>query len=303
MTPRSSIIFVDKLTKKFGSLTAVDAMTLTISPGEIVGFVGPNGAGKTTTISLMMGYLRATSGSVTLFGDKVTPSSAHAHHMQIGYTAGDMSLLNNLTGRQYLTHMAALTRPNAIRQKELIELMNPVLDKRLKSLSRGNKQKIALIAALQHQPKLLLLDEPTTGLDPLMQETMLKLIKKEAASGATVFMSSHILSEVTTICSRVIFMKRGKIILDSSVAGVENQAGKEISITADKKTLVGLLKTHPAGLINPKQRGATITFTYRGAINPIMKWLASHTVKDVAIRDRDFDSIFHDMYKDDEEAR
>lgn len=303
MTPRSSIIFVDNLTKKFGDLTAVDGISLTVTPGEIVGFVGPNGAGKTTTISLMMGYLHASSGSVTLFGDRVAPSSAHAHHMQIGYTAGDMSLLNNLTGRQYLAHMAALTRPNALRQKELIELIKPVLDKRLKSLSRGNKQKIALIAALQHQPKLLLLDEPTTGLDPLMQETMLKLIKKEAAGGATVFMSSHILSEVTTICSRVIFMKRGKIILDSSVAEVEMQAGKEISITADKKTLVALLKTHPAGLINPKQRGLTITFLYRGAINPIVKWLASHNVKDIAIRDRDFDSIFHDMYKDDEEAR
>ena len=303
MTPRSSIIFVDKLTKKFGDLTAVDGISLTVTPGEIVGFVGPNGAGKTTTISLMMGYLHATSGSVTLFGDKVTPSSAHAHHMQIGYTAGDMSLLNNLTGRQYLAHMAALTRPNALRQKELIELIKPVLDKRLKSLSRGNKQKIALIAALQHQPKLLLLDEPTTGLDPLMQETMLQLVKKEAAAGATVFMSSHILSEVTTICSRVIFMKRGKIILDSSVAEVEMQAGKEIDITADKKTLVALLKTHPAGLINPKQRGLTITFLYRGAINPIVKWLASHNVKDIAIRDRDFDSIFHDMYKDDQEAR
>ncbi|MFZ1811941.1 MAG: ABC transporter ATP-binding protein [Candidatus Saccharimonadales bacterium] len=303
MSPRNSIIFIEHLTKRFGGLTAVDDIGFMVKPGEIVGFVGPNGAGKTTTISLIMGYLHATSGTIRLFGDDVVPSNAHQHHVQIGYTAGDMSLLNNLTGKQYLAHMAALTRPNSIRQKELIELINPVLDKKLKHLSRGNKQKIALIAALQHGPKLLVLDEPTTGLDPLMQETFLHLIKQEAKEGATVFMSSHILSEVTSICSRVMFMKRGAIVLDSTVAEIEAQAGKEITITADKKTLVALLKTHPAGLINPKQRGSAITFLYQGKIGPITTWLASHSLRDVTIRDRDFDSIFHDMYNDEGSAR
>lgn len=299
MSPRNSIIFVEHLSKHFGKLAAVDDISFVVKPGEIVGFVGPNGAGKTTTISTLMGYLHASSGTVQLFGDPVSPENAHAHHVQIGYTAGDMSLLNNLTGSQYLAHMAALTRPNKARQKELIDAINPVLDKRLKHLSRGNKQKIALIAALQHQPKLLVLDEPTTGLDPLMQETFLKLIKREARGGATIFMSSHILSEVTNICDRVLFMKRGKIELDSTVAEIEAQAGKEISITADKKTLVALLKTHPAGLINPKQQGSTVTFLYRGPIQPVTIWLASHKVNDITIRDRDFESIFHDMYKDD----
>lgn len=302
MSPRNSIIFVENLSKCFGKLAAVDDVSFMVKPGEIVGFVGPNGAGKTTTISIMMGYLRATTGIVRLFGDDTTHASAHRHHVQIGYTAGDMSLLNNLTGSQYLAHMAALTRLNSVRQKELIDLINPVLNKRLKHLSRGNKQKIALIAALQHGPKLLILDEPTTGLDPLMQETFLNIIRQEAREGATVFMSSHILSEVTHICTRVMFMKRGKIILDSTVADIEAQAGKEISITSDKKSLVALLKNHPAGLINPKQTGTTITFLYQGKITPITKWLASHTIRDVTIRDRDFDSIFHDMYDDGEET-
>ena len=196
--------------------------------------------------------------------------------------------------------MAALTRANAARQKELIEALDPVLGKKLKTLSRGNKQKIALIAALQHSPKLLVLDEPTSGLDPLMQEVFLHLIKNEANEGATIFMSSHILTEVTSICSRVLFMKKGQIVLDSSVADIEAQAGKAISITADRKTLVGLLKTHPAGLINPKQHGSTVTFMYQGPINPVMVWLASHKLRDVQIHDRDLDSIFHDMYKENE---
>lgn len=299
MSPRNSIVFVDSLTKKFGELTAVNGIQFAIKPGEIVGFVGPNGAGKTTTISILLGFLKSTSGSVQLFGDPVSPSTAHTHHIQMGYVAGDMSLLTNLTGKQYLTHMASLTRANDARQKELIDALDPVLNKKLKMLSRGNKQKIALIAALQHRPKLLVLDEPTSGLDPLMQEVFLKLIKDEAREGATVFMSSHILAEVTSICSRVLFMKRGSIILDSSVSDIEAQAGKEISITADKKTLVGLLKTHPAGLINPKQRGSTVTFMYTGSINAILVWLASHKVRDIQIQDRDLESIFRDMYKED----
>lgn len=298
MSPRNSIIYVDKLVKKFGSLTAVNEVSFAVKPGEIVGFVGPNGAGKTTTIASLMGFIGTTSGTVRLFGDEVTPARAHSHHAQIAYTAGDMSLLNNLTGRQYLTHMAALTRPNKTRQQELIDALDPVLDKKIKTLSRGNKQKIALVAALQHHPKLLILDEPTSGLDPLMQEVFLRLIKAEAREGATVFMSSHILTEVTTICSRVMFMKHGSIILDSSVADIESQAGKEVLITADKKTLVALLKTHPAGLHSPKQSGRTVRFMYRGPINAVTVWLASHKLSDVQIRDRDLDSIFHDMYKE-----
>ena len=300
MSPRNSIIYVDNLVKKFGSVTAVDSVSFAVKPGEIVGFVGPNGAGNTTTISSIMGFIKASSGTIQLFGDTVSPAKAFTHHVQIGYTAGDMSLLNNLTGRQYLTHMAALTRPNASRQQELIDALDPILDKKIKTLSRGNKQKVALVAALQHHPKLLVLDEPTSGLDPLMQEVFLDLIKAEAKEGATIFMSSHILTEVTSICSRVLFMKHGKIVLDSSVTDIEAQAGKEIIVTADKKTLVGLLKTHPAGLLNPKQSGSTIRFMYRGPINAVMVWLASHKVKDIQIRDRDLDSIFHDMYKEGE---
>lgn len=297
MSPRSSVIFVDGLTKKFGQLAAVDNISFSVVPGEIVGFVGPNGAGKTTTISLLMGYLRATGGSIRLFGDSVVPERAHTHHVQIGYAAGDMSLPGSLTGRQFLAHVAALSRPNLARQQDLVKLIRPILNKKIKNLSRGNRQKIALIAALQHHPKLLILDEPTSGLDPLMQETFLKLIKHEAVNGSTVFMSSHILSEVTSICHRVIFMKQGKIILNSTVGEIEAQAGKEISITADRKTLVAMMKKHPKGLVNPSQHGLTVTFLYRGTIKLVTAWLASHPVKDISIRDRNFDSIFHDMYR------
>lgn len=303
MSPRSTVIQLDQLTKSFGKLTAVDNVSLSIGAGDIVGFVGPNGAGKTTTIATMMGFLRPTKGSICLFGDKLTVENASGFHQRIGYAAGDMALLDNLNGQQYLNHMANLTRCNHTRQKELIELFNPVLGKRLKTLSRGNKQKIALIAALQHNPKLLILDEPTSGLDPLMQETFLSILKKESEQGVTVFMSSHILSEVTDICERVLFMKQGEIILDQPVKEIEKQAGKEVRIKADKQTLLKLLRTKPKSLGHPTTSGdGYVACMYNGAIPDLLHWLANQKISDVEIRDRDFDSIFHEMYRTDEES-
>ncbi len=302
MSARSTVIQLENLTKSFGKLTAVNDVTLSVHGGEIVGFVGPNGAGKTTTIANLMGFLRPSKGTISLFGDKLTPENASDFHQRIGYAAGDMALLDNLNGQQYLTHMSHLTRCNKARQKELIELFNPVLDKRLRNLSRGNKQKIALIAALQHNPKLLILDEPTSGLDPLMQETFLNLLKKEADQGVTVFMSSHILSEVTDICERVLFMKEGNIILDQPVEEIEKQAGKEIRIKADKQTLLALMRSKPKSLAAPtKSDDGFVICLYSGSMPVLLKWLGNHKIADLEIRDRDFDSIFHEMYKSEDE--
>lgn len=298
MSPRSSVIFVEKLTKRFGSVAAVDDISFSVSPSEIIGFVGPNGAGKTTTIANLLGFLRPTAGTIKLFGDEIHPENAHKYHTRIGYAAGDMAMLDNLTGWQYLEHMAHLTRVNKSHQRELIEQLEPALTKPLKQLSRGNKQKIALVAALQHEPKLLILDEPTTGLDPLMQETFLRILKKQADDGTTVFMSSHILSEVTDVCKRVLFMRQGRIILDERVKDIEQRAGKEIRIQADKASLLALMRTKPTGLGKPiTASDGYVVCLYTGTTGRLLKWLASQKIKDVIIRDRNFDSIFHDMYE------
>lgn len=302
MSLRSSVIHIEHLTKKFGRDTAVSNISFSVDPGEVVGFVGPNGAGKTTTISMLMGFLHATEGTIKLFGDPVTTQNAHTFHQRIGFAAGDMAMLDNLTGQQYLAHMGHLTRYIPARQAELITLFSPVLHKKLKTLSRGNKQKIALIAALQHQPKLLILDEPTSGLDPLMQETFMRLLSEVAADGTTVFMSSHILSEVTDVCRRVMFMKNGTIILDKPVKVIEQQAGKEVRIQASKETLLALMRSKPKGLGKPTQNDdGQVVCLYKGATPRLLQWLGSHKITDVQIRDRDFDSIFHSMYEDNEE--
>lgn len=301
MPARTSVVSVNQLSKHFGKLRAVDAVSFDLAHGSITGFVGPNGAGKTTTIATMMGFLRATSGNVSLFGDPVSPWRAHRHHAQIGYIAGDMALLDNLTGRQYLAHMASLTRVNQNRQTHLIDSLGPMLSKPLRRLSRGNKQKIALIAALQHRPKLLILDEPTTGLDPLMQETFLDLIQTEAKSGTTVFMSSHILSEVTSICERVLFMRSGAIVLDQPISEIEAGSGQLVTLSAPKKTLLSLLQHRPRGISQASHSGDTLSFLYRGASDPLLKWLASQHLDSCYIQERDLDSIFHDMYQSSKE--
>lgn len=294
-------IEVQELSKLFKGFAAVQNISLSVARGTIVGFVGPNGAGKTTTISCLMGFIRPSKGTITIFGKQVTPQNAHTFHNDIGYASGDMAMFDNLTGQQYLQHLGHLTRTHAKRRAELIAAFNPVLHKRLRTLSRGNKQKIALIAALQHNPKLLILDEPTTGLDPLMQETFLAIIRERAAKGTTVFMSSHILSEVTDVCERVIFMKQGEIVLNKAVKELEDEAGKEIRIHADKQVLARLLRTQPSGMrLQPNATTTDAVLFYKGSVSPLLNWLSSQKITDIEIRDRDFDSIFHNLYEDGE---
>lgn len=300
MSASQNAIEVKNLSKSFKGFTAIHDISFSVSAGSIVGFVGPNGAGKTTTISCLMGFLRASNGKVTIFGQRVTPEVAHSQHDDIGYAAGDMALFDNLNGQQYLEHMGYLTRTDTKRRDQLIAAFNPVLHKKLRNLSRGNKQKIALIAALQHDPKLLILDEPTSGLDPLMQETFLGILRDVSAGGTTVFMSSHILSEVTDVCERVMFMKQGQIVLDKAVKELEQEAGKEIRIVADKQTLTRLMRTKPKGIhAQPESTDDVAVLFYKGAVSPLLNWLSSQKVTDLEIRDRDFDSIFHKLYEED----
>ena len=300
MSQPKNAIEVRNLSKSFKGFTAVNDITFTVEKGSIVGFVGPNGAGKTTTISCLMGFLRPSKGTILVLGKQVLPENAHVQHIDIGYAAGDMAMLDNLTGQQYLEHIGFLTRQNTKRRAELITAFNPVLHKKLHTLSRGNKQKIALIAALQHNPKLLVLDEPTSGLDPLMQETFLSIVRELADKGTTVFMSSHILSEVTDVCARVLFMKQGEIVLDKAVKELEQEAGKEIRIQADKQTIARLLRTKPNGtVVQPESTVEEAVLFYKGATTPLLNWLSSQKVNDVVIRDRDFDSIFHKLYEED----
>lgn len=296
------VIKVSKLSKYFGNIAAVDDIGFDVNAGEVVGFVGPNGAGKTTTIGLLMGFLHSSSGSVEILGKSIRPESAHTTHREIGYVAGDMALFDNLTAEQYLAFFANLYG-GAPRQAELLDKLQPRMGEKLKRLSRGNKQKVALVGAFQHNPKLAILDEPTSGLDPLMQETFLDLIRTEHRRGATVFMSSHILSEVASVCSRVMFMKRGRIITDQPVAELENSSGKIITITADKSVIASMHNQLPEGAVMLDRDQNGLRFRFDGNIQSFVAWLGEQSIVDLTIQERDLDDIFHDLYRNnDEEA-
>lgn len=296
-----NVVQFSSVSKHFGPTEAVRSISFHVSPGEVIGFVGPNGAGKTTTISMILGFIRPTHGEIKLFGSPTRPENAHRTHRRIGYAAGDMALFDNLTGKQYLSFVAHRNGCDTAVRARLDKRLGPQLDKRLKHLSRGNKQKIALVAALQHDPELIIMDEPTSGLDPLMQETFLDIIREEAARGATVFMSSHILSEVAHACDRVLFMKKGRIITDAATNEIEKNAGKLIHLYGNEAELKVLKTTAPENSSIIQQDTGKLSIRYDGDIHAAMRWLASKKFRDVDIENRQLDDIFKSLYADESE--
>lgn len=297
------IIAVRSVTKHFGASRAVDDIGFRIKKGEVVGFVGANGAGKSTTINMLLGFIRPSDGEVELCGEVVQPQSAHRRHGQVGYAAGDMELPGRITGEQYLKFVAAQSGKSrkklAARQAKLVERFGPELEKRISSLSRGNKQKIALIAAFLTEPDVVILDEPTSGLDPLMQEAFLELVRAEQARGVTVFMSSHYLNEVVEACSRVIFMRRGRIVEDVSVAELMARSGKRVRV------VTGYARTRPprgaedVATTNDASGQTVVSFLWKRAPAELQQWLAGvKQLQDIEVTEYDIDGAFHDLYAD-----
>ncbi|MBI3889631.1 ABC transporter ATP-binding protein, partial [Candidatus Saccharibacteria bacterium] len=235
MSIKKPVIAVEGVTKKFRRFAAVEDVSFEVAPGEVVGFVGVNGAGKTTTINMLLGFTSPSKGSVALFGNKVTTARAYRSHQTVGYASGERELPGNRTGRQYFDFVLAQHRGSHEKQLTvLIEKFKPQLKKKIKTLSRGNKQKIALVAAFASSPELVILDEPTSGLDPIMQRVFLELIERERVKGTTIFMSSHYLQEVAEVCTRVLLMKDGKIVEDLSTQQLEKAAGKAVRVVSSE---------------------------------------------------------------------
>ncbi|MFS8512943.1 MAG: ABC transporter ATP-binding protein, partial [Planifilum fulgidum] len=213
-----SVIEVRGVTKRFGNFTALDSIDLTVGEGEIYGFIGPNGAGKSTTIRILLGMLKATSGSARIFGKDVWKDAVEIHR-RIAYVPGDVNLWPNLTGGEVIDLLLKLRgNGNPNKRDELLERFGLDPRKKCRTYSKGNRQKVALVAAFAQDADLYLLDEPTSGLDPLMERTFQECVREAKAEGKTVFLSSHILSEVEKLCDRVAIIRQGKIIEEGSLA-------------------------------------------------------------------------------------
>lgn len=298
MTTNTTVIKVAGVTKKFGSFAAVDDISFEIKTGEVVGFVGENGAGKTTTINMLLGFTSASHGSVELFNTKITPAGAYKTHRSIGYASGDMSLPEHMTGEQYIQFVMAQTPgDHSKRYRQLVESFKPQLPKKIATLSRGNRQKIALVAAFVTNPELVILDEPTSGLDPVMQDVFLDTIRDVAAQGTTVFMSSHYLQEVAEVGTRVLLMKQGKIMEDLSADQLAQRGGKIVTIVT--KHALTLPKEHVVEPVSERKNDRYETsFGFTGELAALTKWLGGVTgIMDLSITDRTLEHEFRSVYE------
>jgi ABC-2 type transport system ATP-binding protein len=284
------------LTKKYGSTTAVSDLDLRIEPGQVFGFLGPNGAGKTTTIRMLMALQRPTEGRATLLGLDAEGESVDLHR-RVGYLPGDLELYPRLTGRQHIdwfTRSRGGVDDSFIRG--LLERFQVTVDRPVRQLSKGNRQKIGLVLAFMHKPELLVLDEPTSGLDPLMQHEFENLLRETTAGGRTVFLSSHELGEVQRIADRIGIIREGKLVAEDTVEGLRRAAPQKMEVRFRRSVDSAELSVVP-GVTVTESAGRRMTLDVTGEIGPVLKVIASHDPVDLISRPADLDELFLDFYR------
>jgi ABC-2 type transport system ATP-binding protein len=300
MTSGVPVVELKGLTKRYpgSNVDAVHDVSLKVFAGQVFGFLGPNGAGKSTTINLLMGLIRPTSGSIQVLGLDDTKKGLKIRH-DVGYLTGDMALDEALTGTQQLAYIANLRgKVSQPYLKELAKRLDCDLKAKIKTLSRGNRQKVGLIAALMHRPQLLILDEPTSGLDPLIQMEFNKLILEHKARGGTTFISSHVLSEVQELCDQVAIVRHGKLVADKPLREIVSEAPKHVRFTTAVDNPAEFIKGMP-GVSQLKIEGRHASFTFKGNVDKLTKTLAKKPLENLTINDTDLEEIFRKYYEGD----
>src|SRR5215213_3252531 len=267
----SLAIETEKLTKAYGrKARGIEDVDLAVQGGEIFGFLGPNGAGKTTTIRILLDLIRPTSGEAKVFG-VVSSRDPVAIHRHLGYLPGEWNLYDRLTGSETIRYFANLRGGvDEAYVDELVQRLDLDPSRRFREYSRGNKQKVGLITALQHRPELLILDEPTSGLDPLVQQTFNELLFEARGEGRTVFLSSHIISEVERTCDRVAIIRDGRIVRLDTVEGVRNLAAHEVELRFAAPVAAAPFQAIP-GVTNLIEEGRTLRMLVTGPIAPVVR--------------------------------
>ena len=289
-----SIIEVNNLTKFYGKSRGIVDVSFSEDEGEIFGFIGPNGAGKSTTIRLLLSLIHPTSGSAKIFGKDVTTHGPEIRR-DIGYLPSEVYYYEGMKVKDLLKYSASFFEGDCTQRiKELSEIMELEQNRRISDLSYGNKKKVGIVQGLLHSPKLLFLDEPTAGLDPLMQRKFFDLIRKENARGVTVFFSSHILGEVQRLCTRVGIIREGKIAEISDIRTLQQNNYKKFHVTAE-----GL---NPAsfdlpGITNLQTEDSTVNFFFKGDINAVLQKISGVQVTDLIIEEPTLEEIFMHYYE------
>lgn len=295
-----SILKISGLTKKFGKLTALDNISIELNEGDIFGFIGPNGAGKTTTIRSILGILKANSGEICVFGKNAWKEAVEIHK-RIAYVPGEVSLWPNLTGGEIIDLFVRLRgNNNKSQREELIKTFDLDVTKKCRSYSKGNRQKVALVAALAAEADLYILDEPTSGLDPLMEKIFQQSIRELKEKGKTIFLSSHILSEVEQLCDRVSIIREGKIIETGTLKELRHLTRNQIFIET-KKEVVDLEKKD--GLHNLSIDGQEYKFQVDSdKIGEIIDYFNSYGIVQLESMPPNLEDLFIHHYQKGEEV-
>jgi ABC-2 type transport system ATP-binding protein len=292
----TSAILTEGLTKTYGRRPGIDHLDLEVTSGEVFGFIGPNGAGKTTTIRLLLDLLHPTGGRATLLGFDAHRDSVAVRRL-VGYLPGEFGLDVRMTGRQLLQYFAALRDMDDLgAAPELADRLDLDLDLPMGRLSRGNRQKIGLVQALFHRPSLLILDEPTTGLDPLVQDTFLQILREARDEGRTVFLSSHILSEVERVCDRVAIVRASRLAaLETTDSLLEKRRKRVILIFAEPVEAAAFVGLPGVGEV--RAEGNTVSLRLGDGIDAVIKVAAQHTLLDLRVEHPSLDEVFLGYYE------
>lgn len=285
------VIKTAKLTKYYGKTIGIIGLDLTVSKGEFFGFIGPNGAGKSTTIRTLLGLISPTSGSAMIFGKDIT-KERETILQNIGYLPPEALFYGGMKVKDILKLSADLRKKDCVAEGKLLcERLQLDMSRRVDELSFGNRKKVAIVCALQHRPELLILDEPTSGLDPLMQKEFFDILQERNKAGATIFLSSHILSEIQRNCVRAAIIRDGKIIACDSVDALSKTNAKRITVhgTIDLE--------HLNGIRDKKEMKDSVSFLYSGDMESLLDTLSSGQVDDLTVTEPDLEEIFLHYYE------
>jgi ABC-2 type transport system ATP-binding protein len=288
-------IEAEKLSKHYGKIIGIDKLDLEVAEGEIFGFIGPNGAGKSTTIRTLLDLIFPTSGSASIFGLDTVKESKKIKFLT-GYLPAEVNYYYKMTVKELLAYSARFyPAAEQSRIDELTDRLELNTEMKIRDLSLGNKKKVSLIQALLHRPKLLILDEPTSGLDPLVQSSVFEILRQENEKGTTIFFSSHVLSDVEKLCSRVAIIQAGRIIKVETIDTLREKMLKRVRI--EFKQAFDMSGLTNAGAIEPVLNHTTATFMYNGDMNRLIKILSTQEIVNLSIEEPSLEEVFLHYYR------
>ena len=294
-------IETNKLTKSYGKSRGINDLMLTVEEGDFFGFIGPNGAGKSTTIRTLLGLIKPTGGSAKVLGFDILTEKDKILK-EVGYLPSEINFYSGMKVKDVIKYSADLRKAKCKdKALELAERLGLDMSRKVDELSLGNRKKVGIVCAVQHSPKLLILDEPTSGLDPLMQREFFNILTEENERGATIFFSSHILSEVQNYCHTAAFIKDGKIIMSDTVDKIEETGAKKVSVIGGKSGLESILqgndiKKYISDLKIDEEKGSA-DFLYNGKMPVLLDMLRSVEPKDLTITEPSLEEIFMNYYE------